>query len=303
MKFPKILSPERLYLLSPEDRKIYEEEHRFDHCKSVQPTYIPINETQSYYFDDEIDSLEEAFEIENRKIQKTLKEDSNKIVDNFVDSLINEELESIFEDFADELSRDEFDSVKEEYFRMLREEEGDEETEAEDPEDFSIDETDSLLVEGQAGYDCTEWIRGLAPKVGWLGKLVGAGLTALGMGLGYLITVGKDKLAMKKLKKYMNRLVEVTDQGVHKKRPWYTVLLPRNSKAYKNTGEYNTGCFRSIQENVDRDICVNVMVGAKKLGFFNEGQMMSMVSGGRPQEGGGIMAFKTNVIDKLTFLK
>lgn len=52
-------------------------------------------------------------------------------------------------------------------------------------------------------------MRGL--KLGWLGTMAAAGLGMLGTGIAYLITAGKDKLAMEKLKYYMNRLVELTD--------------------------------------------------------------------------------------------
>lgn len=263
--------------------QIYENSYEIDDQMIVNNSVISSrNKGLGYVFEDE----------EDITIQET--DDNEKsIVDEFVNSIIMEEIDSLFEEYCSELDRDEVKALKEEYLRLINESE---------EENFNLEES-STLFEGQAGYDCTEWIRGLAPKVGWLGKWVLAGLGALGTALGALVVMAKDMNAMRRLKNYMNRLVEVVDQGIHKKRPWYTVFLPKKSNAYKNTGEYNIGCFRSIQEMADRNMCVSVMLGAEKLGFFGRGQMMNMVSGGSPQNGGGIMAFKTNVVDKLTFLK
>jgi hypothetical protein len=64
---------------------------------------------------------------------------------------------------------------------------------------------------------------------------------------------GKDRLAMKKLKQYMNKLVELIDQGVNKKRPWYSFLMISKKKR-QNNGDYNKACFRTIQETAERNM-------------------------------------------------
>ena len=51
-------------------------------------------------------------------------------------------------------------------------------------------------------------------------------MTGLLAVVAWLMMKGKDRLAMKKLKQYMNKLVELVDQGVNKKKPWYAFLIP-----------------------------------------------------------------------------
>jgi hypothetical protein len=48
-------------------------------------------------------------------------------------------------------------------------------------------------------------------KLGWLGKLAAGLLTGLLGVVAWLLMKGKDRLAMKKLKQYMNKLVELID--------------------------------------------------------------------------------------------
>lgn len=60
-----------------------------------------------------------------------------------------------------------------------------------------------------SGHSADWWLDGL--KLGWLGKLVGAGLAALGTGLFALLVAGKDYLAIQKLRIYMSRIVETID--------------------------------------------------------------------------------------------
>jgi len=54
--------------------------------------------------------------------------------------------------------------------------------------------------------------------MGWLGKLAGSLLTGIFGGMVALIMAGKTKAAVQSLENYMNKLVELTDDGVHKKK-------------------------------------------------------------------------------------
>lgn len=164
-------------------------------------------------------------------------------------------------------------------------------------EDFVSGESE-VLVEGAEGLDAGAWVRGL--KLGWLGKLAMGGLAALGTGIAALITAGKDRLAMIKLKKYMNRLVEVIDQGIQKKRSIFTVIMPKSWSKWR--GERNMACFRTIQEMADRQVATGVMSAAHKLGYFGQGQMMNIASGSAPQSGGGLDDFRDNVLSQLTVI-
>jgi len=90
-------------------------------------------------------------------------------------------------------------------------------------------------------------------KVSWIGKLAAGLLTGLIGLVAWLFMKGKDRLALKKLKQYMNKLVELIDMGVNKKRPWYSFLM-LSKKNRQNTGDYNKACFRTIQETAERNM-------------------------------------------------
>ena len=253
MKFPKVLSKERISLLSPEDRKIYEAEHAYDNVTTLLPPRL---------FED-VDMFNE-----------TINEDVD--YESIARGIVNEELENIYEEFfSDVMSKTDYSNALTNYTQLL----------------------DNQLVEGAEGLDAYAWIRGLEGKLGWLGKLAGVGLAGLATGISALIIAGKDKLAFVKLKKYMNRLVEIIDQGIYKKRSFFSKLFNR-----KNRGEHNIACFRSIQEMADRSMTNAVMNAAHKLGFFGTGQMMNVNSGDAPQSGSGLDDFKNNVLSKLNVI-
>ena len=105
---------------------------------------------------------------------------------------------------------------------------------------------------------------------------------------------------MWKLKRYMNRLVEIIDQGILKKRSFFSFLMPKKKSQFM--GERNMACLRTIQEMADRNMTTSVMDAAHKLGFFGQGDMMSIESGGTPQAGGGLDAFQKNVLSKFNIV-
>lgn len=252
MKFPKVLSKERISLLSSEDRKIYEAEHAYDGVTTLLPPRL---------FED-VDMFNE-----------TIDEDID--YESIARRIVNEELDNIYEEFfADVMSKSDYDEKLEEYVNTSYKQE-------------------FMLTEGGEGRDPFYWLTG----TGWLGKLTGIALTGLATGIWALLVAGKDKIAFAKLKEYMNRLVETIDQGIYKKRSFFSKLFKR-----KTRGEHNIGCFRSIQEMADRNMTNAVMNAAHKLGFFETGQMMNISSGDAPQPGGGLDDFKNNVLSKLNVI-
>ena len=245
MKFQKELSPERVSLLSPEDRKIYEQERRM-------MTQTPI--LDNYVVFDDIDET----------------------------AIVKEELRTVYDEYV-------YDVVsRQEYQKFL----------AENKDIIFSRMTQRAVNEGAEGDDTMAWTRDL--HLGWLGALAAAGLTGLGTGIAALIVAGKDKLAMIRLKKYMNRLVEVIDQGIHKKRGWLSSLFTKKKRNYM--GERNLACLRSVQEMADRNMTTSVMDAAHKLGFFGQGNMMQITSGGTPQSGGGLSAFQKNCLSKFNIV-
>ena len=80
-------------------------------------------------------------------------------------------------------------------------------------------------------------------NLNWLGKLAVAGLGLLGTAIAYMASDIKHKLAMIKLKKYFNRLVEIIDNSGKgtKKRSFFSKMFN-----WKERGEHNIACFRTI---------------------------------------------------------
>lgn len=258
MKFPKRLSKERISLLSAEDKAIYEKEWA-SFSQSGQVS----------------ESGESSFILE------LISEEYIKESTDIANAIVLEEMRNLYEEvYKDIIPESEFEDFLSEMF--------------DNTDNTPVTDKSQLITENAEGQDAYAWIRG----VPWIGKLAAAGLGLLGTGLTALIIAGKDKLAIAKLKYFMNRLVELTDQGVHKKRPWYSFLTPSKRKR-NNMGEYNMGCFRMIQETADRNMTVAVMQSAHRLGYFSSGNMMNISNGEGPQVGGGLDAFNQNVLSKL----
>ena len=275
MKFPKKLSKERLSLLSPEDRRIYEQEHARD-AERIHSVF-------------DTDHLGPLFEDVDAAYAAMEPVDETSWFDIDEDAIVEEELQRIYDEmFSDVMTEDEFFSSSEALNEAFR-----------DADNGLTPLNESAhLNEGAEGLDCMAWLRGI--NLGWLGKLAMGGLAALATGIAALLIAGKDKLAMIRLKKYMNRLVEITDQGIQKKRSLLTSIMPKSWSKWR--GERNIACFRSIQEMADRSMTNNVMNAAHKLGFFAPGQMMQISSGATPQPGGGLDDFRKNVLGKISII-
>ena len=264
MKFPKKLSKERLSVLSAEDRKIYEQEHG---KKKLENPILAVNESSD----------------EDGLLFSNIDEEYEKILEN---AYVDDGLKSIYSQcISDVLDEDEFMQAAYMFEQEI---------------DAAIAEqkaTSKALYEAE-GLDSGAWVRGL--NLTWLGKLAAIGLTGLATGLAALITAGRDKLAIARLKRYMNRLVELIDQGRLKRQSFFSSLLPTKWKRWR--GEQNIACFRSIQEMADRNMTLGTLSAAHKLGFFAPGGMQSLASGASPQPGSGLDAFKENVLSQLNVI-
>ena len=255
MKFPYELSKERISLLSPEDRQIYEFEH-------------------SGLCSDMLDLVENVgFIDEDAQIRK--------IMDQY---LFESEFDSLFDkDIIEAVGEDEYMNIKKNLYEFIEN----------DPE------MKGELFEAP-GHAADWW---MDFKIGWLGKLAAGLLTGLLGLVAWLLMKGKDRLAMVKLKQYMNKLVELIDMGVNKKRPWYSFLM-LSKKKRQNTGDYNKACFRTIQETAERNMACLYTQCVHNLGFFNPGKtdFRGISSGMMPEEGSGLWNFSRVIADNVTTL-
>lgn len=318
MKFPRKLSKERLSLLSPEDRKIYEYEHSGlcpemkqlqeskkkkriyndegnivpDICTKCggavvlkikgEPVYVCSN-CDAYYgtmpfnlkeSEDVIDNSDDEItyeDIQDIKLSNEYSEEEKRQIKQMMDEML---FESQFDELFDkeliaEVGLDEYNNIKKNIFEYIMN----------DPELHTLNE-----AEGHAAdwwMDCS-----------WILKLSAGLLTGLLGIIAWLFMKGKDRLAMMKLKQYMNKLVELTDSGVNKKRPWYSFLLP-GRKNKQNTGDYNKACFRTIQETAERNMACLYTQCIHRLGFLSPSltNFNSITSGGMPPEDSGLGNF------------
>lgn len=294
MKFPRKLSKERLSLLSPEDRKIYEYEHSglCPEMKQLQeskkkkrvyndegtivphicpkcggkvvlkikgePVYVCSN-CDAYYgtmpfnlkeSEDVIDNSDDEItyeDIQDIKLSNEYSEEEKRQIKQMMDEML---FESQFDELFDkeliaEVGLDEYNNIKKNIFEYIMN----------DPDLHTLNE-----AEGHAAdwwMDCS-----------WILKLSAGLLTGLLGIIAWLFMKGKDRLAMMKLKQYMNKLVELTDSGVNKKRPWYSFLLI-GRKNKQNTGDYNKSCFRTIQETTERNMACLYTQCIHRLGFLS----------------------------------
>lgn len=197
------------------------------------------------------------------------------------DEYVHEQVDSIYKDLFDDIINE---TQYNEFKKLL------------DEEIKYFNEMTQLSVnEGAEGVDHMKWLSGINVK--GFGKLFLAGLGLLGTGIALLATNISDKIAMIKLKSFMNKMTEIVDQGIKKKRSFLSKMFN-----WKWRGEHNVACFRFIQEAADRNMALGVMQAAKKLGYFAPGQMQNIASGSNPQDGGGLSDFNNNVLSKLNFL-
>ena len=256
MKFPYELSKERISLLSPEDRQIYEFEH-----SGLCSDMLGLVENVGF--------IEEDAQI-------------RKIMDQY---LFESEFDSLFDkDIIEAVGEDEYMNIKKNLYEFIEN----------DPEMKG----ELFEAQGHAAYWWMDF------KIGWLGKLAAGLLTGLLGLVAWLLMKGKDRLAMVKLKQYMNKLVELIDMGVNKKRPWYSFLM-LSKKKRQNTGDYNKACFRTIQETAERNMACLYTQCIHNLGFLNPGitDFRGITSGMLPEDGSGLGNFRLAMAGNISKLE
>lgn len=263
MKFQKKLSKERLSLLSPEDRMLYEAEQK----KIEEQSFNTIFGVHEDIFSQD-DILNENYEESVSKEKEELMEMINDYYYSELRHMISEsdfvELRDGFlSEIADENYKDDLTKYN------------------------NLKESESM------GIDSAAWIAGLPS----LGKWAALALGALAGAMIWTAGVIYDRLRMYQLKKYMIKIVQMIDSGEQKRKEWFSGLIFKKQRKY--AGEYNNACFRFIQEQASRNMVCSTMQAAQQLGYFKPNAMTNIHSSSAPQDGSGLSDFKENVISKL----
>lgn len=247
MKYPFELSEDRLSLLTEEERRIYNYEHSdYYSASDKQDGFVQyqqmLTEKRMVYYDmiQDDEEYDEMSDTEKMDMAEGIaKYEARVIMDDVMDVL-----QEAFKDdtFGLVIVRDMmFNALNEHKVGVLN-------------------EADSLY----AGADMTGWMK----DMGWIGKLAGVALTGLLGAMIALIMAGKDAAAMDSLEKYMNKLVERVDDGIHKKRTLWGKLMGKLGFNNEHDGDQSNSCMRQIQENFSKGVACQGMVYLKQLGML-----------------------------------
>lgn len=255
MKFPYELSEQRLSLLSEDDRILYEYEH--SPFYSYEDKVRSINEYnqarygryQNYYNQlNEDEEFKDLSEDEKAEMSKQLTNvEATQIYEELIEPLV-------YPILMETMTSDEYKTLKEASLKQM----------------YEMPITADVINEGTApGKDQTHWI----PNMGWIGALSGGILTAGLAGMVGLFMAGKDKAAARALERYMNRLVDLVDLGLYKKKSILSFI-----GFGKQRGEQSRACFRNIQEIIERRMCTQIMVAGKVCGFFGKDPLTDVIN-------------------------
>lgn len=255
MKFPYELSEQRLSLLSEDDRILYEYEH--SPFYSYEDKIRSINEYnqarygryQNYYNQlNEDEEFKDLSEEEKAEMSKQLTNvEATQIYEELIEPLV-------YPILMETMTSDEYNTLKEASLKQM----------------YEMPITTDVINEGTApGKDQTYWI----PNMGWLGAIAG-GILGTGLaGMIGLFMAGKDKAAARALERYMNRLVDLVDLGLYKKKSILSFI-----GLGKQRGEQSRACFRNIQEIIERRMCTQIMVAGKVCGFFGKEPLTDVIN-------------------------
>ena len=151
------------------------------------------------------------------------------------------------------------------------------------------------------GPDMTYWLTGIGGLFGGIMSLIIA-----------MIMRGKTKMAIRMLEKYMNKIVEKVDDGVDKTKGrglwnrfkvWAGKLAGKDTSG-KYSGEQNTMCLRTIQEDFQSKIATKSMVMCKKIGLLpdNWDNAISNLKTGNFKNGSFQILFMDNIAAPLNEL-
>lgn len=271
MKFPTELSAQRLSLLNEDDKALYDFEHSIYYSKELYEQGIRdyqecLANRQAYY----MKKLNEDIEFSNLETSEKIQmaENLTKVE---ADYILNE----LINIMSDILPEEDIKEISEECYNNLIAKSG---------------EIDNELLEA-AGHDMTYWLQ----NMGWFGKIIGGLLTGLLGGLIAAIMAGKDKWAQKMLEKYMNKLVELIDDGRNKKKSFFSWFGFKR----ENTGDQSQVCFRSIQENIERNRLTYGSIFCKSAGLFGTNAINDAMSGSGTTGGGYYSGFEEKIAQKI----
>lgn len=274
-KFPYELSEDRLSLLSDNDRAIYEYEHSiFFDDSFIEDTFTQfqqqLNEYNTYYtntINNDNDYKDETNEDKKKIVEELIKSDIQ---------LLYKEAEFITLPLLEQvLTEDEYNQLKEYTLKNMQN---------------IIHHT---LNEGTApGKSMDYWL----PDgwFGWIGRL-GFGLLSTGLtGIVALFMAGRDKMAAAQLQKYMNKIVELIDMGLYKKKSIFSWF---SNKLGKWSGDQSRACFRNVQEIVERQLCTNTIIAGKAIGLLGNDAISDVKTGNIYS--GGLAMFNDKIASKI----
>lgn len=119
-------------------------------------------------------------------------------------------------------------------------------------ENRELNSMDPLNEDSMYGTDPTHWTKGL----GWLGVAIAAIMALLFKALKKLYNVVKNEILAWILKRYMYKIVEITDNGLGKK----TSLFSKKDRT----------CFKTLREGAERQCLVNTLKTEKFIGLSND---------------------------------
>ena len=272
MKFPYTLSKSRQLLLSKEDQLLYEYEHSPFYPYEEKVLYVNAYRQRKEHYMTLINEDEEFAPLpESEKIQL-----ARDLVKYEADTVLDEMDEIMYPLISDTVSLDEYKNLKEDIRVMIS-------------NTVDTESVFALNEGGTPGHDITYWMPNM--KFGWLGKMATGILTLGAAGLVGLFMAGKDKMAAKKLEKYMNKLVETVDTGVNKKKSFWSFF-----GGGKNKGDQSMPCFRYAQETAERTIAKDVLLMGKASGLLGGNGMNDAIAG---KTTGGLNQFVTKVVKPL----
>lgn len=135
------------------------------------------------------------------------------------------------------------------------------------------------------GPDVAYWTKGLS----WLGPLFAGLIGGAAYGLGKLISAGKQLLAIKKLKNYMDKIVDMADEGYSERVGFFGKIKNAIFGAAKKKN-VDMGSFKSQATEINR-----TFNGAATLLLKN----MGVVSGADFQLNGGLYDFYKHCIEPM----
>lgn len=287
MKYPYELSEQRLSLLPIREQNRYRYEHSdffdYEEKQKAISEYKKAHEysANNYYnalLEDNQEELTSELDDEYRAIAEAEADEQAECIFNMLDEI----LKPVVAEGG--LTEEEYTQMSEQIKKELR------------------SSNDESLNEDTTGPDMTFWMNG--PM-----KFITAGFGAVFGTMAGLIMAGHTKAAINKLEDYMNRVVEMCDDGIQKDRSLFHRLGNKISAKFdkiknwfkkKDTwrGNRSYASFREVQENYLSVYASNAMVLVKSMGFVSSdmSEAINQIESNKLcQQGSGLYDFNVNI--------